>query len=187
MRGNDSLKTASAVGVLATVYQDSRKFAEAEPLMRQSVAGMEKWLGEKSFEALRYRIEVARICLETGRLDEAESICSHCVNLLEEGCGIQRYFPGVESSLPLMAEIAGRTGHQAQAEARLKRVLATVEGRLGGTHPLLADSWPTPAGRLLYWRPKPRRRSVSNGVWRFSAPASAPTIPMWPTRCNGLG
>ena len=136
--GRDHIKTASAKGVLAIVYQHSRKFPEAEPLLRDAVRGMENALGKDSAEATRYRTELARVCLEAGRPEEAESICSHCVDVLEGQYGIQRYFLAIEESLSLLAEIAGRTGHQTEAEARLKRLIDTVENRLGKEHLLLA-------------------------------------------------
>ena len=138
VRGKDDVKTVSAKAVLAIVYQSARKFSEAEPLLREAVQGMERALGNDSAEATRYRIEIARACLETGRVEEAENVCSRCVDVVEQKLGTQSYFPGVENSLSLLAEIAGRTGHQANAEARLTRLVDTVEKRLGGDHPLLA-------------------------------------------------
>ncbi|MEN6368057.1 MAG: tetratricopeptide repeat protein [Thermoguttaceae bacterium] len=134
--GRNSLQAASAKTALATVYQKSRKFSDAEPLLREAVQGMESTLGKDSVEATRYRIELATTCLETGRIDEAQSICLHCVDAIEEQCGTRWYFPGTEEALPLLAKIAGRTGHQSQTETRLKRLVNALEIRLGKDHPL---------------------------------------------------
>jgi tetratricopeptide (TPR) repeat protein/CHAT domain-containing protein len=129
--GKDHLRTAYAKASLANVYQLSGELSEAEPLLRDAVQCMKNADGSDIAEANRFRVEIARVCLGRGRSEEAERICLHCIDVIEEQPGIRRTSMGLDGLLWLLVDIAGRTGHQAEAEARLKRFMETMENRLG--------------------------------------------------------
>ena len=137
-RKNDP-QIATAKGVLAMVYRHFKKHAEAESALRDVVRTMENSLGKDHPATFIFRIELARLYLETDRAEKAEKICLPCVDIVEAKYGEEVDFPGAEGVLQLMAEIAGRTGHQAEAEARLKQLIQSVESRLGKEHPLLSN------------------------------------------------
>lgn len=136
--GKNNVKTANAKRVLACVYKRAKKFTEAEPLLHDAVQIEENVRGKDSFPATFFRMELARLYLEVGRADEAEKLCLHCIDIMESQYGVQADFADFAGSLKLLAEIAGRTEHQSQAELRLKRLVHVIENRLDKEHPLLA-------------------------------------------------
>ena len=124
---------------LGLTHQTVRNFPEAVTLLSNGLGLSEAVYGKNSIEAAVMRIQLADIYAETGQYAEAERLCQAALAVLEAKAGEAGSARGLESALPLLADIANRTNQQAGADARLRKFLAQVETRAGKDNPLLAN------------------------------------------------
>ena len=138
--GPDHVETANALQMLGSVYYSAGKYAEAAPLLRDSLRSARKAGGKDSPAAATVLVDLARTDLRIGQFDEAQEMALAAVEKLETLLGNRAPMAGLQAAPALLADAAGRRGQWKWVEQRLKQFLATVESRAGKDDPALAEA-----------------------------------------------
>jgi tetratricopeptide (TPR) repeat protein len=120
---------------LAALYHAQRRYAQAEPLYRQALAGAEKWFGEEDQEVARVRNNLALLYAKTGRRGEAITQLERALAISEQALG--RDHPQVARALTNLAAMLCSGGRHAEAEPLFVRALTIAENSLGPENPLV--------------------------------------------------
>ncbi|PKL96847.1 MAG: hypothetical protein CVV18_00010 [Gammaproteobacteria bacterium HGW-Gammaproteobacteria-8] len=155
----EPLTHAYTVNNLASLYEDSGDLARAEPLFRESLQLRIALNGETDLSVLRVRINLARLLISAGALDEADVELDRVDALLHEHYPDNRL--RAAHSARQRARLASARGHHETAGSLMKAALAEIEAvetgtspaligsRLDAAHIALAAGEPEPAARLL--------------------------------------
>jgi tetratricopeptide (TPR) repeat protein len=135
--GETNTEVASAIALLAILYQAQGRYAEAEPLYRRALTITEKSLGpgHRSVAVLN---NLAELYHAQGRYAEAEVLYKRGLAINEKALGPTH--SDVSNSLSNLALLYQDQGRYAEAEGLFKRSLA-ISQKLGGLkHPALVSS-----------------------------------------------
>jgi tetratricopeptide (TPR) repeat protein len=139
--------TASLMASLATLLLVKALYNEAEPLLRRSLAIVEKNSGEEKAGVSTVRINLAALLLETNRVVEAETMIRCTLASDEKDFGVEH--ERVATSLNSLGQLLHNTHRLAEAEPVMHRALAISEKSLGPEHSSVATTLNNLA-RLLY-------------------------------------
>jgi CHAT domain-containing protein/tetratricopeptide (TPR) repeat protein len=130
--GAETLVAAHAMTNLALFLYEGGNYADSEPLLRHSLAIVEKIKGTDGLETAAALNNVAMFLLRTGRYSESESAFKRALEILDK----QRPEWTVTATvLSNYAYCAYRQRHYAEAEPLFARALAIREKRLRPDHP----------------------------------------------------
>lgn len=116
---------------LGTLYLETKRHADAEPLLRRALELTETALGARHLDTAASLDALARCCRSLGKRGEAEPLYRRAIAIYEEISG--EVHPGFASTLEGYAELLRDTGRNADAErfeARSRRVRTTLAERL---------------------------------------------------------
>ena len=140
-----------------TVYLRQRKHKQAETAYRQAAAILQRQ-GEPGEVALaRVELELAHICRETGRKEEALLHLTGAVTILDRHV---RTGPERVDILVNLAAAHWTLGRVSEAKPLTERALAAAEQHLGPNHPLVAD--------ILFFQAQLLRKSDQKDAARAS-------------------
>jgi tetratricopeptide (TPR) repeat protein len=109
------------------LYQETGRYAEAEPLYERAIAIDETALGPEHPQLATDLNNLAGLYQETGRYAEAEPLFGRAIAIDEKVLGPEH--PDVAGGLNNLAEVYRKTGRYADAEALYVRALAICEAR----------------------------------------------------------
>jgi tetratricopeptide (TPR) repeat protein len=127
-----------ALNNLAELYAAQGRYAEAEPLLKRSLAMDEAALGRDHPSVATGLNNLAGLYVAQGRYDDAEPLYRRSLAIREKALG--REHLDVAASLNNMATLYSNQRRYADAEPLLKRSLAVFESALGRDHPSVATS-----------------------------------------------
>jgi CHAT domain-containing protein/Flp pilus assembly protein TadD len=130
------------------LYVDEGRFAEAEPLYKQSIAINEKTLGSDHPDLAGPINNLAVLYDGHGRYDDAEPLYRRSLAIKEKAFGLEH--PNVAATLINLGLLYSHEGHYADAETVLKRAQVIYEKALGVDDPHVAKALNNLA--LLYVR-----------------------------------
>ncbi len=140
----DELKDALTLNNEAFELYEARKYAEAEPLYKRSLAIWEKALGGNHHNVAASLNNLASLYISTGRYAEAEPLFKRSLAIREKALGGNH--PDVAQSLNNLGLLYSMTGRYVEAEPLYKRSLAIREKALGENHPSIAKGLNNLAG-----------------------------------------
>ncbi len=114
-----------------TLFKDG-KLAEAESLLKQSLAEVEKELGPKNPNVARILNELAYVDSAQGKYPEAEPLFQRAVAIVEKSLGKDN--ANLASVLRGLASAYAAEGKYAEAEPLFRRALAIAEKSYGPDH-----------------------------------------------------
>ncbi len=189
--GPDHPDVGTSLNNLAGLYQAQGRYAEAEPLLKRSLAIREKALGPEHPDVGTSLNNLARLYQDQGRYAEAEPLLQAQPRHPREGAGARAPRRGHARSTTwrLLYQAQGR---YAEAEPLLKRSLAITEKALGPEHPGVGTVAQQPGRAVPGAGPLRRGRAACTGAaspsarrrWGPSTPTWARRSTTWP-RCTG--
>jgi tetratricopeptide (TPR) repeat protein len=123
---------AAALGNLGELCQETNRRAEAEPLMRQALALVERGGGSPLEISLRLN-SLAQLLKELNRMNEAEPLLRRALKCGQEEYGADHM--AVVKSLNNLADLLTSTNQLAEAEPLLRQALEISEKTYGPVHP----------------------------------------------------
>ena len=123
---------------LATLYGNQGRYAEAEPLIKRSLAIWEKALGPENPAVATSLLNLGALLETQGRHAAAELAYKRSLAIIEKVLGPDH--PDVAGSLNNLAILYGKQARYPEAELLHKRSLAIWEKTLGPEHPNVALS-----------------------------------------------
>ncbi|MBI3373963.1 MAG: CHAT domain-containing protein [Betaproteobacteria bacterium] len=136
--GPEHTAVAASLHKLAGLYYAQRRYAEAEPLYRRSLAIREKALGLEHPDVAASLYKLAELYRAQGRYAEAEPLLRRSLAILEKALGPEHRYVAIP--LNNLAELYQTQGRYAEAEPLYRRALAIREKALGPEHPAVARS-----------------------------------------------
>jgi CHAT domain-containing protein/tetratricopeptide (TPR) repeat protein len=136
--GAEHPETADILILLADLYSDMGRYADAEPLHKRSLEIREKQLGRDHPRVADSLNNLAILYLDTGRYADAEPLYKRSLEIREKQLG--RDHPDVGRSLVNLAVLYSGMGRYADAEPLYIRGLEIQEKQLGRDHPDVAAS-----------------------------------------------
>ncbi len=137
-RGSKTEPIITWLDHLASVYGDQRRYADAEPLYKRSLAAKEKTLGANHLDVATGLNNLATLYCFQGRYVDAEPLCNRSLTIREKALGADH--PDVATSLNNLASLYRLQGRNVDAEPLYKRSLSIREKALGADHPDVAQS-----------------------------------------------
>ena len=129
---------------LAGLYQDTGRYAQAEPLYQRALTIREKALGSEHPDVAQSLNNLAGLYQDTGRYAQAEPLLKRTLAIAEKALDPEH--PDLAIGLNNLALLYRATGRYAQAEPLYQRALAIGEKTLGPEHPTLANPLDNLAG-----------------------------------------
>ena len=136
--GPEHPETARTMELLGVAYHNAAKYAEAVPLLRESMRIERKIGGNNSAKALNTVGYLAKAEIETGQMAEAQELLLSVLPELETRLVKGLPFAALEIVPAHLAEIAGRKGDQNQIERQLNEMIGAVEAKTGKDDPAVA-------------------------------------------------
>jgi tetratricopeptide (TPR) repeat protein len=124
---------ATSLNNLASLYDSSGRYAEAEPLYVRLLAISEKELGANHPSTATNLNNLANLYRSMGRYAEAEPLYERSLAVREKELGANH--PDTATSLNNLAGLYDSSGRYAEAEPLYVRSLAIREKELGANHP----------------------------------------------------
>jgi tetratricopeptide (TPR) repeat protein len=128
--------TARLMNQLGALFNTKALHAEAEPLMRRTLAIDEKRFGPDHPHVATRLNNLAQLLLATNRLVEAEPLMRRALAIGEQSFGPDH--PSVAIRLNNLAQLLQKTNRSAEAEPLMRRALAMGEQSFGPDHPIVA-------------------------------------------------
>ena len=147
MLGPEHREVAVSLNLLARLYFEQGRYADAEPHQKRALAIWEGVLGPEHPTIANYLNFLARLYADSGRYAEAEPLLKRALAIREKVFGPEH--PNVAVSLNDLANVYLDEGRYAEAEPLHKRALAIDEKALGPAHPEIATHL-TNLGRLYF-------------------------------------
>ena len=107
---------------LAGLYYKQGDYAQAEPLLKRSLAIGEKALGPEHPDVARILHGLAMLCIAQGKHAEAEPLLKRSLAIREKTLGLEH--PVVAATLESMSGLYRKTGRETEAEEVEKRAAA---------------------------------------------------------------
>ena len=123
---------------MAALYLARGRFAEAEPLLKESLAIYKSLVGQQHPDVAMSLNNLAELYRVQGRYAEAEPLLKQSLAIHKRVFGQEH--PDVATSLNNLAALYFDQGRYAEAEPLLKQSLAMRKRILGQEHPLVANS-----------------------------------------------
>jgi tetratricopeptide (TPR) repeat protein len=132
-RGDNELDTFKARGTLAAIYLQQRKFSKAEPIHRETLAGLQRLLEPEHPGVLQEMANLAASLHGLGRLDEAEALYRQTweVNKRVHGTEHQKSLITMQN----LASLLSSQGKHADAETLMRQAVDIARTTLGAEHP----------------------------------------------------
>ena len=134
--GPEHPDTASALGNLATLYDETGAYTKAEPLYQRALSIYEKTLGPEHPDTATALNNLAALYDAIGGYAQAEPLYQRALAINEKALGPEH--PHTATALNNLAALYWKTGAYAQAEPLYQRALAIDEKTLGPEHPATA-------------------------------------------------
>jgi tetratricopeptide (TPR) repeat protein len=134
--------------ITAIVYQQTGRFAEAEPLLKRAIAITEKAYGPDHPQLVSGLQVLALVYQQTGRFAEAEPLLKRAIAIGEKTYGPDD--PQFVKNLQGLALVYQQTGRFAEAEPIYERAIAIAEKILGFEHSEVATDLNKPASNPTY-------------------------------------
>jgi len=132
-------QTTAARGIVGEGYERAGKYVEAEPLLREAIKATVEGGHAGAVAATRFQTSLIRLCLAQHRAAEAESLCLPMLGLLESHCDVQSQINDWQPFITLYVDVCNQSGRRDEGKARLTRLLANVEKRVGREDPFYAQ------------------------------------------------
>ncbi|MHB9139471.1 MAG: tetratricopeptide repeat protein, partial [Victivallaceae bacterium] len=132
---NDDL-TSRTMNGLARLLMSTARYAEAEPLFRESLVIDERTHGDNHPRVAIRLNNLARLLQDTNRLTEAEPLMRRALKINEQNCGTDH--PMVATILNNLAQLLQDSNRLADAEPLMRRALEIDEHSYGKDHPTVA-------------------------------------------------
>jgi tetratricopeptide (TPR) repeat protein len=129
---------ALRLNILAALFQDANRLAEAEALYRRALAITEKSFGPNHPHIASVLNNLAPLLKDTNRLRDAETFLRRALSIHEKSLGPDH--PEVATNLNNLAELYRAQSRDAEAQPPLERALSILEKSLGQEHPHVATS-----------------------------------------------
>src|SRR5437899_3363642 len=123
--GHEDFRLAKSWNNLATIYYDTGRYADCEPLFNRSLAITEKVLGPEHVAVAPAVNNLAEVCLLQARYSEAELLYARSLAIKEKALGPEH--TDVAIGLNNIAELYRARHQYAEAEPLLQRALAIRE------------------------------------------------------------
>ncbi len=130
--GADNLSYASAISLLARIYQSQGQFAKAETLVKRALTIHERDRGPEHTDVAGDLDALAQLYQSQNRLDEAEPLFKRALAINEKATASDP--ANVGRSLNNLAWLCQEQGRYADAEPLVTRALAIIEKTLGQAH-----------------------------------------------------
>lgn len=130
------IPTSRLMNQLGLLLQRKSLYAEAEPLMRRSLAIHEASFGNGHPEVAICLNNLAQLLKATDRLEEAEPLMRRSLTIDEASFGSNH--PEVAVDLNNLASLLHDTNRLEEAESLIRRALAIDEASFGNDHPKIA-------------------------------------------------
>ena len=134
--GPNHPNVATALGILAGIYEAQGRYADAEPLSKRALAIYEKANGPDHPNVALALNNLAKLYKDQGRYADAEPLYQRSLTIREKALGPDHIDVG--RSLNNLAELYENEARYADAEPLYKRALAIIEKALGPDHPDVA-------------------------------------------------
>jgi CHAT domain-containing protein len=125
--------TLTSLANLASLYQDQKRYGEAEPLFREALQTRRETLGARHPDTLTSLSNLAPLYSAQGRYDEAEPLSREALQTRRETLGARH--PDTLMSLNNLAVIYDGQGRYGEAEPLYQEVLQAGREMLGPRHP----------------------------------------------------
>jgi CHAT domain-containing protein/Tfp pilus assembly protein PilF len=146
--GPEHAAVTRSLNYLASLYEDKRDYAKAEPLYRRALTIQEKMLGPEHAAVTRSLNHLASLYHDKGDYANAEPLYQRALTIMEKTLGPEH--PDLATSLHALAVLYIHKRDQAKAEPLLQRALTIQEKTLGPEHPDLAISLNTLASSYIF-------------------------------------
>ena len=120
-------------GNLATLLNDQGKLSEAEPLMRETLKGRRRTLGDTHSDTLGGINNLASLLQDQGKLNEAEPLSREALEVRCRTLGNSH--PDPIGSINNLAGLLRHQGKLSEAEPLYREALEVRRRTLGATHP----------------------------------------------------
>jgi len=131
-------KYALSSATVGTLYGKAGRFAEAESILKDSIATCEKSYDAKHPETAAITVDLAHVYIHQGRFDEAEKLLKRALNIREQAYGQDH--SEVAKSLLLLGLVYDAQGKYIDAEPILLRARTIFEASFGAQHPTTAQA-----------------------------------------------
>ena len=132
-RGTESAWTGTVLNNLGLAYHGQHRYAEAEPIFKQSLSIREKALGPDHLDVAQSLNNLAWLYLDQERYAEAEPLARRSLSIREKL--LPPDHPSVGESLNNLALLFKSQGRYTEAEGPFNRALEVAEKALGADHP----------------------------------------------------
>ena len=129
---------ATQINNMATLYKETNRLAEAEPLMQRVVAILENPGGEPLPNYAGALNNLAGLLKATNQLEEAEPLMRRALAIDEDAFGDDH--PNVATALNNLAQLLMATNRLKEAEPLMQRVVTIFEKAYGENHPNVATA-----------------------------------------------
>jgi len=130
---SDQAAVAQNLNGRAELYRSQGRYHEAEALIREALAIVEKAAGRNHPDVSIPLSRLAQLFCEQGRYLEAEPLYERALAIREQALG--RYHPSVTVILTNLADLYRSQGRDADAEPLYRRALTIDQFALGADHP----------------------------------------------------
>jgi CHAT domain-containing protein/tetratricopeptide (TPR) repeat protein len=134
--GRENPQLATSIYNLAGLYQEQGRYAEAEPLLKRSLAISEKAFGPEHPDVASSLNNLASVYHHQGRYVEAELLLKRSLSISEKALGPKH--PDLAPTLNNLAELYRDQGRYLEAAPFYQRSLSISEKALGPEHPNIA-------------------------------------------------
>jgi len=118
--------------------EESGRYAEARPLLEQSLTTAESVRGSDDTDVALLVFDLAGIALETQDNPRARALYERAIRTFDQAWGAAHPYPAMARSR--LALLDSRAGLRQQAEAEVRDVLPLLEGSVGSEHPWYLQS-----------------------------------------------
>jgi tetratricopeptide (TPR) repeat protein len=142
--GENHPYAAQTMRVLASVYQQQARYAQAQAVLEQAMDIMQKTICIADPRAVApFQIDLANLFLAQTRYDEAETYFEKALPVVSETFGPKHLYTA--NLLANVAKLYVLQGRYSQAEMLITQAVAVQEKIYGQKNPLVAPAWLTMA------------------------------------------
>ncbi len=131
--GKDDAKLGAALNNLALMYDEQGRYADAEPLYKQSLEIGEKSLGKDHPDVAHSLNNLAALYYAQSRYVDAEPLYKRSLEIRENKLG--KDHPNVATTLNNLANLYRQQGRYADAEPLYQRAIAIMKKKFPDGHP----------------------------------------------------
>ncbi len=183
--GENSLRYAVDLNMIAGLLQDMRRFEESEKLYNQALAISKAKLDPLDIENVTYLNNLAQLLVVQKKYEQAEPHYRRALEIREAHIGTQ--YKDLKASLENMSDVLVSLGKYAQVEAVFRRTLAVDEAQFGYNHQGIWESLAGLTTTLLHLQKMTEAEPIMVRALAISEEHYGSNHPNTATSVNNLG